>query len=87
MCHATLHQQDVQMLCKHNRGHKQDTCDILCGRVSQCDSMRSPEHNVSSLVGLPCLDQCEVSGDGFLHDVLPAVELLHLCTGKSQLVE
>lgn len=39
-----------------------------------------PENNVSSLVSFPCLDQCKVSSDGLFHDVVPAIELFHLCT-------
>ena len=39
-----------------------------------------PEDDVAGPVGLPGLDQCKVSCDGLLHDVLPAVELAHLET-------
>lgn len=44
-----------------------------------------PEDNVSSLVSFPCLNQCKVSSDGLFHDVVPAVELFHLCTMTAHL--
>lgn len=39
-----------------------------------------PEDNVSSLVCFPCFDQSKVSSNGFFHYVVPAIELLYLCT-------
>lgn len=41
---------------------------------------RLPENNVSGPVGFPCLNQRKVSSDGLFHDVVPAIELFHLCT-------
>ena len=37
-----------------------------------------PEDDVAGPVSLPGLDQGKVSGDGLLHDVVPAIELAHL---------
>lgn len=46
-----------------------------------------PENDVPSLVSLPSLDQCKVSSDGLFHDVVPAIELLHLRSMTTQFKE
>lgn len=43
-------------------------------------SVHLPENNVSSPVGFPRFNQSKVSSNGFFHYVVPAIELLHLCT-------
>ena len=37
-------------------------------------SGRLSEDEISSLVCLPCLDECKVPSDGFFHDVVVAIE-------------
>ena len=63
---------DIIQQVRTNNVGQQDQKSLL--------SFHLPENNVSSSVSFPCLDQCVVSRDGFFHDVMPAIELLYLCT-------
>lgn len=80
--------QILPAYCTHNDNQKvsedssylRGNCDLFAnlGALRIEVASGGSEHQVAVSVSLPCLDQCEVTGNGLLHHVVAAVEVAGL---------